>query len=100
MPAAWTSMATMPSPASWASTSSRRSALGPVMSCSRSALIAADHILAAMDFAWLVARALAEDIGDGDVTSLATVPEDARATATITQKAPGVLYGFDVTHAA
>jgi nicotinate-nucleotide pyrophosphorylase (carboxylating) len=53
-----------------------------------------------MDFAWLVARALAEDIGDGDVTSLATVPEGARAVATITQKAPGVLYGFDVAHAA
>jgi len=53
-----------------------------------------------MDFAWLVARALAEDIGDGDVTSLATVPEAARAVATITQKAPGVLYGFDVAHAA
>ena len=43
----------------------------------------------------LVARALAEDLGDGDVTSQATVPHDARATATITQKAPGVIFGLD-----
>jgi nicotinate-nucleotide pyrophosphorylase (carboxylating) len=39
---------------------------------------------------------LEEDLGSGDVTSIATVPEDARGTATITQKAPGVLFGFDV----
>ena len=44
----------------------------------------------------VVARALAEDVGDGDVTTAATVPESARARAVITQKAPGVVYGFDV----
>ena len=44
----------------------------------------------------VVARALAEDVGDGDVTTAATVPADARARALITQKAPGVIYGFDV----
>src|ERR1700754_2813500 len=43
----------------------------------------------------LVARALAEDVGDGDVTTAATVPVDARARATITQKAPGVVFGLD-----
>jgi nicotinate-nucleotide pyrophosphorylase (carboxylating) len=43
-----------------------------------------------------VARALAEDVGAGDVTTAATVPETARARATITQKAPGVVYGLDV----
>jgi nicotinate-nucleotide pyrophosphorylase (carboxylating) len=43
----------------------------------------------------LVARALAEDVGDGDVTTQATVPADARARATITQKAPGVVFGLD-----
>ncbi len=48
----------------------------------------------------IVRRALAEDVGDGDRTSLATVPADARAVATITQKAPGVLYGFDAAEAA
>jgi len=42
-----------------------------------------------------VAAALAEDIGDGDVTALATVPEGARATARVVQKAPGVLSGLD-----
>jgi nicotinate-nucleotide pyrophosphorylase (carboxylating) len=44
----------------------------------------------------LVARALAEDVGGGDVTTAATVPEAQRARALITQKAPGVVYGIDV----
>ena len=44
----------------------------------------------------VVARALAEDVGDGDVTTAATVPEHARGRALITQKAPGVIYGLDV----
>ena len=39
----------------------------------------------------IVARALAEDVGDGDVTTAATVPEHARARGLITQKAPGVI---------
>jgi nicotinate-nucleotide pyrophosphorylase (carboxylating) len=47
----------------------------------------------------LVARALAEDVGEGDVTTEATVPERARARATITQKAPGVIYGLDAAEA-
>jgi nicotinate-nucleotide pyrophosphorylase (carboxylating) len=42
----------------------------------------------------LVARALAEDIGAGDLTSRAVVPADAHARATITQKQAGVLFGF------
>src|SRR4051794_25181345 len=44
----------------------------------------------------LVERALAEDVGSGDVTTEATVPAEARARATIRQKAPGVVYGLDV----
>ena len=44
----------------------------------------------------LVARALAEDLGSGDVTSEATVSEEARARARIVQKAPGVAYGLAV----
>ena len=44
----------------------------------------------------IVARALAEDVGEGDATTAATVPEQARARALITQKAPGVIYGLDV----
>jgi nicotinate-nucleotide pyrophosphorylase (carboxylating) len=43
-----------------------------------------------------VARALAEDIGAGDVTAEATVPEGARARARVVQKAPGVVYGLGV----
>src|SRR5256885_595341 len=44
----------------------------------------------------VIADALAEDVGDGDVTTEATVPAAARARATITQKAPGVVYGLAV----
>jgi nicotinate-nucleotide pyrophosphorylase (carboxylating) len=48
----------------------------------------------------VVARALAEDVGSGDVTTRATVPEGAQGVATITQKAPGVVFGLDVAEAA
>jgi len=44
----------------------------------------------------LVRRALAEDLGGGDVTSEATVPAAARARARIVQKAPGVVSGLAV----
>ena len=45
-------------------------------------------------------RALREDIAHGDVTTLATVSEHARARALITQKAPGVIYGLDAAELA
>jgi nicotinate-nucleotide pyrophosphorylase (carboxylating) len=48
----------------------------------------------------IVARALAEDLGDGDVTTAATVPAEARAQAVISQKAPGVIFGLDVAEEA
>jgi nicotinate-nucleotide pyrophosphorylase (carboxylating) len=48
----------------------------------------------------VVARALAEDVRDGDVTTQATVADGASATATITQKAPGVVFGLDVAEEA
>jgi nicotinate-nucleotide pyrophosphorylase (carboxylating) len=48
------------------------------------------------DLTGVVARALAEDVGPGDVTTAATVPSGARARATITQKAPGVIFGLEV----
>jgi nicotinate-nucleotide pyrophosphorylase (carboxylating) len=44
----------------------------------------------------VVARALAEDVGAGDVTSAATLPPGARGTARIVQKQPGVLFGLAV----
>ena len=42
-----------------------------------------------------VARALEEDVGNGDLTTAATVPADARARARITQKAQGVIFGLE-----
>jgi nicotinate-nucleotide pyrophosphorylase (carboxylating) len=47
----------------------------------------------------LIDRALAEDVGAGDVTTEATVDAGARGRATITQKAPGVISGLDVAEA-
>jgi nicotinate-nucleotide pyrophosphorylase (carboxylating) len=44
----------------------------------------------------LIDHALAEDVGDGDATTLATVPAAARARATIRQKADGVISGLGV----
>ena len=47
----------------------------------------------------LIDAALAEDVGDGDVTVAATVDPAARGVATITQKAPGVISGLGVAEA-
>lgn len=44
----------------------------------------------------LIDLALAEDIGTGDVTSLATIEADRQATGVILAKAEGVLSGTDV----
>ncbi|HEX2358364.1 MAG TPA: carboxylating nicotinate-nucleotide diphosphorylase [Solirubrobacterales bacterium] len=48
----------------------------------------------------IVARALAEDVGHGDVTATATIPEHARARAFLVQKQPGVLFGLDAAREA
>ena len=47
----------------------------------------------------LIDRALAEDVGDGDATTEATVEASARARAVITQKADGVISGLAVAEA-
>jgi nicotinate-nucleotide pyrophosphorylase (carboxylating) len=47
----------------------------------------------------LIDRALAEDIGSGDVTTEALVPADAVGRARIVQKEPGVLAGLRVAEA-
>jgi nicotinate-nucleotide pyrophosphorylase (carboxylating) len=47
----------------------------------------------------LIDRALAEDVGGGDVTTDATVDAAAQGRATITQKQPGVISGLDVAEA-
>ncbi len=44
----------------------------------------------------LIDRALAEDVGSGDVTTLATIPAERRATATFLAKESGVLAGLAV----
>lgn len=44
----------------------------------------------------LIGLALAEDLGEGDVTSTATVPDDAVASARMILKEPGVVYGLEV----
>jgi nicotinate-nucleotide pyrophosphorylase (carboxylating) len=46
-----------------------------------------------------VARALAEDVGTGDITTLTTVSPQAQARATITQKQEGVIFGIGVATA-
>ena len=48
------------------------------------------------DYAGLVALAIAEDVGSGDVTTALTVELIAPTHATIRQKQPGVIYGHDV----
>ena len=42
----------------------------------------------------LIDRALAEDVGTGDVTTATLVPEEATARAVLTQKEPGVIAGM------
>jgi nicotinate-nucleotide pyrophosphorylase (carboxylating) len=44
----------------------------------------------------LVVRALAEDLGPGDVTSNATVPSGGVAVARIVQKGAGVVFGLEI----
>jgi len=47
----------------------------------------------------LIDRALAEDVGDGDLTTRILVPPDAHAKAHIEQREPGVIAGLDVATA-
>jgi nicotinate-nucleotide pyrophosphorylase len=47
----------------------------------------------------VIDRALAEDVGAGDVTSQAVVPADARARGRIEQKQPGAIAGLRVAEA-
>jgi nicotinate-nucleotide pyrophosphorylase (carboxylating) len=47
----------------------------------------------------MIGRALAEDIGDGDVTTLCTIPPDAWVTGRLLVKAAGVIAGLEVARA-
>jgi nicotinate-nucleotide pyrophosphorylase (carboxylating) len=51
-------------------------------------------------YAELIQRALAEDIGRGDVTTAATVSGDVRARGTVLAKAPLVVAGLDIAFEA
>jgi nicotinate-nucleotide pyrophosphorylase (carboxylating) len=64
-----------------------------------SAAPAAVTFPASADVQAIIKLALAEDIGRGDITTEATVPADATATAEILQKANGVLCGLPVVEA-
>jgi len=44
----------------------------------------------------LIERALAEDVGSGDITTTTLVPAEATGRATLAQKAPGVIAGLDI----
>ena len=44
----------------------------------------------------IILAALAEDLGDGDVTTLNTIPPDAAYTGDFLVKAPGVIAGLQV----
>ena len=56
--------------------------------------------LATDDYLPLVRAALAEDIGSGDATTLALVPEDALSTAVMTAREPLVMAGVDLALAS
>jgi nicotinate-nucleotide pyrophosphorylase (carboxylating) len=51
------------------------------------------------ELAQLARGALSEDVGDGDVTTVATVAADALARGLIAQKAPGAIFGLDAAEA-
>jgi nicotinate-nucleotide pyrophosphorylase (carboxylating) len=48
----------------------------------------------------IVASALAEDLGEGDITTEAIVPEEAQGRARISQKQPGVIFGMALVEEA
>ncbi|MCI1752762.1 MAG: hypothetical protein LKM36_07845 [Flavobacteriales bacterium] len=47
----------------------------------------------------LIERALEEDLGDGDHTSLSTIPAEAVGAAHLLVKATGVLAGMEIARA-
>ncbi len=55
--------------------------------------------LTALNIEAIVALALAEDLGAGDVTAESTIPADELCDAVIVAKAPGVVAGLDVIDA-
>jgi nicotinate-nucleotide pyrophosphorylase (carboxylating) len=59
------------------------------------ALLRADAFISPLEIEDAVTRALKEDLGRaGDITSIATVPEDAQARAIVAARKPGVVSGL------
>src|SRR5258708_21765386 len=66
-----------------------------------SALLCPDAFLSPLEIDEVVTRALAEDLGRaGDVTSTATIPEDARARAIVVARPAGAIARLPLVAAA
>jgi nicotinate-nucleotide pyrophosphorylase (carboxylating) len=64
-------------------------------------LLCPDAFLSPLEIDAVVTRALAEDLGRaGDVTSIATIPESARARAVVVAREAGVISGLPLAAAA
>jgi nicotinate-nucleotide pyrophosphorylase (carboxylating) len=65
-----------------------------------SSLLCPHAFLSPLEIDAVVTRALAEDLGRaGDVTSIATIPEDARARAVVVARAAGIIAGLPLVAA-
>src|SRR5215468_145620 len=63
-------------------------------------LLCPDAFLSPLEIDDVVTRALAEDLGRaGDVTSIATIPEDTQARAIVVARKAGVISGLPVVAA-
>ena len=63
-------------------------------------LLCPDAFLSPLEIDAVITRALAEDLGRaGDVTSLATVPEDTQARAAVVAREAGVVAGLPLAAA-
>jgi nicotinate-nucleotide pyrophosphorylase (carboxylating) len=64
-------------------------------------LLRADAFLSPLEIEAAVTRTLAEDLGRaGDITSIATVPEDTKGRAVVVARQPGVVAGLPLVAAA
>jgi nicotinate-nucleotide pyrophosphorylase (carboxylating) len=64
-------------------------------------LLRPDAFISPLEIEAAVTRALEEDLGRaGDITSTATVPEDARGRAAVVARKPGVIAGLPLVEAA
>jgi nicotinate-nucleotide pyrophosphorylase (carboxylating) len=66
----------------------------------KASLLCPDAFLSPLEIDAVVARALAEDLGRaGDVTSIATIPEDTRARALVIARETGIISGLPLVAA-